>query len=114
MSFGFQNYIIFVTSKIEDYRVDMFIVIGLMFSGVLLGYLFRTRNLSKIHRLITVLIWLLLFILGIEVGGNERIVKGLHNIGLESVILTVGGTLGSVITAWGLWKILYKKDNEQA
>lgn len=80
----------------------MFTIIGLMLTGMLLGYLLRKRNLSKIHKVITVLIWVLLFILGIEVGGNEQIIKGLHTIGLEAVILTIGGTLGSVIAAWAL------------
>ena len=82
----------------------MFTIIGLMLTGMLLGYLLRKRNLSKIHKVITVLIWVLLFILGIEVGGNEQIIKGLHTIGLEAVILTIGGTLGSVIAAWALWR----------
>ena len=87
----------------------MFTIIGLMLTGILLGYLLRKRDLKKIHQIITLLIWLLLFILGIEVGSNEQIIKGLHTIGLEAVILTLGGTLGSVITAWALWRALYNK-----
>ena len=83
----------------------MFTIIGLMLTGMLLGYLLRKRNLSKIHKVITVLIWVLLFILGIEVGGNEQI---------EAVILTIGGTLGSVIAAWALWRALYKRKGGQA
>lgn len=87
----------------------MFIIIGLMLTGMLLGFLLRKRNLKKIHQIITVLIWLLLFILGVEVGSNEQIIKGLHTIGFEAVILTLGGTLGSVIAAWALWRALYKR-----
>ena len=64
--------------------------------------------------IIIVLIWVLLFILGVEVGGNEQIIKGLHTIGIEAIILTLGGTLGSVIAAWALWKALYKKKGEAA
>ena len=89
----------------------MFTIIGLMLTGMLLGYLLRKRDLKKV---ITVLIWVLLFILGIEVGGNEQIIKGLHTIGLEAVILTIGGTLGSVIAAWALWRALYKRKGGQA
>ena len=81
---------------------------------MLLGYLLRRRDLKKIHQIITLLIWLLLFILGIEVGSNEQIIKGLHTIGLEAVILTLGGTLGSVIAAWALWRVLYKKKGDRA
>ena len=41
----------------------MFTIIGLMLTGMLLGYLLRKRSLHKIHTVITVLIWALLFIL---------------------------------------------------
>lgn len=92
----------------------MFTIIGLMLTGILLGYLLRKRDLKKIHQIITLLIWLLLFILGIEVGSNEQIIKGLHTIGLEAVILTLGGTLGSVIAAWVLWRALYKRKGGRA
>ena len=92
----------------------MFTLIGLMLTGMLLGYLLRKRDLKKIHQIITLLIWLLLFILGIEVGSNEQIIKGLHTIGLEAVILALGGTLGSVIAAWALWRALYKRKGGRA
>lgn len=92
----------------------MFTIIGLMLTGILLGYLLRKRDLKKIHQIITLLIWLLLFILGIEVGSNEQIIKGLHTIGLEAVILTLGGTLGSVIAAWAPWRALYKRKGGRA
>ena len=92
----------------------MFTIIGLMLTGMLLGYLLRKRDLKKIHQIITLLIWLLLFILGIEVGSNEQIIKGLHTIGLEAVILTLGGALGSVIAAWALWRALYKRKGGRA
>lgn len=92
----------------------MFTIIGLMLTGILLGYLLRKRDLKKIHQIITLLIWLLLFILGIEVRSNEQIIKGLHTIGLEAVILTLGGTLGSVIAAWALWRALYKRKGGRA
>ena len=92
----------------------MFTIIGLMLTGILLGYLLRKRDLKKIHQILTLLIWLLLFILGIEVGSNEQIIKGLHTIGLEAVILTLGGTLGSVIAAWALWRALYKRKGGRA
>ena len=89
-------------------------IIGQMLTVMMVGYLLRKRDLKKIHQIITLLIWLLLFILGIEVGSNEQIIKGLHTIGLEAVILTLGGTLGSVIAAWALWRALYKRKGGRA
>ena len=85
----------------------MFTIIGLMLTGMLLGYLLRKRSLHKIHTVITVLIWALLFILGIEVGGNEAIIKGLHTLGLEALIITLAAVTGSILCAWGLWYLLY-------
>ena len=75
----------------------MFTVIRLMLAGMLAGFLLRKHALEFIRPTITVLIWALLFLLGVEVGGNEDILRGLHTIGLEAVVLTLGGTLGSKV-----------------
>lgn len=85
----------------------MFIIIGIMLTGMLLGYLLRNKRLKWIHKIITLLIWTLLFLLGIDVGGNEAIVKGLHTLGLEALIITLAAVIGSVLCAWGLWYLLY-------
>lgn len=87
----------------------MFTIIGLMLTGMLLGFLLRKQKLSGIHKVITVLIWLLLFLLGIDVGGNQKIINGLHTIGLEAIVITLAAVLGSVTAAWALWYVLYKK-----
>ena len=75
----------------------MFIIIGIMLTGMLLGYLLRSKRLSWIHKIITLLIWILLFLLGIDVGGNESIIKGLHTLGLEAVVITVAAVIGSTL-----------------
>ena len=95
----------------------MFTVIGLMLAGMLAGFLLRKHALEFIRPTITVLIWALLFLLGVEVGGNEDILRGLHTIGLEAVVLTLGGTLGSVAAARLLWQAMTdgkKRKTEQA
>ena len=90
----------------------MFTVISLMLTGILAGFLLRRRKLDGVHRLITVLIWALLFLLGVEVGSNERIIRGLHTLGLEALAIAVAGTLGSVLAAWGLWQIVARRRKE--
>lgn len=91
----------------------MFTIIGLMLTGMLLGFLLRKQKLAAIHRVITVLIWLLLFLLGIDVGSNQEIINGLHTIGMEAIIITLAAVLGSVTAAWGLWYVLYKRNKEE-
>ena len=81
----------------------MFIVIACMFAGIVAGYLFRKRKLHFIHRVILLLIWLLLFLLGLEVGTNEQVVRQFGNLGFEAFILAFAGTLGSVLFAGILW-----------
>lgn len=80
-----------------------------MLTGMLTGYLLRNKRLRWIHKVITVLIWLLLFLLGIDVGSNEAIIKGLHTIGLEAAIITIGAVVGSTLFAWGLWYLIYER-----
>lgn len=81
----------------------MLIVVAIMFCGIALGYLLRNYWLRLIPKIITLLIWLLLFFLGVEVGEDPRIIDGLKNLGLEAVWLSVMGVVGSVLLAWALW-----------
>ena len=51
----------------------MFKIVAIMLSGVVVGYLLRNKNLSFVPRLITIAIWVLLFMLGLAVGLNDAI-----------------------------------------
>ena len=78
--------------------------------GIGTGYLLRNKKMSFIGRVITALIWVLLFLLGIEVGANPRIINGLQTLGLEAIVLTIAGSLGSAIFAWALWRYVCRKE----
>ena len=92
----------------------MILIIALMLSGILFGYLFKKKKITWISRVITLLIWVLLFLLGIDVGSNQAIMSGLHTIGLEALVITVGAVLGSVVGARLLWKWINKDIKEEA
>lgn len=77
-----------------------------MLAGMLAGYVLRRKRLALIQPAITVLIWALLYLLGVEVGGNEAIINSLHTLGMEAAVMTLGSTLGSVTAALLLWKAL--------
>ena len=89
------------------------IIISLMLAGVAIGYLLRNRNTHAVHRIITVLIWTLLFLLGTEVGTNSAIINGLHTIGLEALFITLFAVLGSSLTAWGLWIYICRSNKKK-
>ena len=91
----------------------MFIIVGIMLTGMLVGYLFRSKKLSWIQSVITVFIWLLLFLLGIDVGGNQVIMSSLHTLGLEALYITIAAALGSSLCAWTLWHFITKSNKEK-
>lgn len=88
----------------------MFTVIAFMLGGMVTGFLFRRRKILFIHRIILILIWLLLFLLGLEVGQNEQVVQKFASLGLEASVIALLTTLGSVTGAWLLWLGIKKKD----
>ncbi len=90
----------------------MFTVLSFMFIGIALGYLLRSKKIHFIHWVVTTLIWLLLFLLGLEVGVNETIVRQFGTLGFEAFLLAGGATLGSVVFAWILWLAVRNKTVE--
>ena len=44
-----------------------------------------------------------------EVGGNQRLIRGISTLGAEALLLTLGGVVGSTLLAWGLWGIVMRK-----
>ena len=84
-------------------------IVMIMLCGIGTGYLLRNQKMSFIGRIITALIWVLLFLLGIEVGSNPSIVNGLQTLGLEAIVLTLGVSIGSAIFAWALWRYVTAK-----
>ena len=88
----------------------MLIVVSLMLCGIAVGYMLRNKNTHIVSRIIPVLIWLLLFLLGIEVGSNPRIVMGMQTLGIEALVLTIGGAVGTILCAWLLWIYVSRKE----
>lgn len=88
----------------------MFVIFGIMLTGIVLGYLLRKKKMIWINQIITLLIWALLFLLGIDVGKSDTIIKNLHTLGIEALTITIGAVIGSSVFAWALWYLLYTKN----
>lgn len=82
----------------------MFTVILIMLCGVVVGRLSQGRGRSFVPRVITILIWILLFLLGVEVGVNPRVVGSLGSLGVEAVVIAVFAVLGCGV----LCRLLFK------
>lgn len=90
---------------------DIIIVLAIMVLGIGIGLFIG--NKPKIIKIIGTLtsfsIFLLLFLLGIGVGSNNKIINNLHTIGIQAFILTIGAVLGSLICAYFTYNLFFKK-----
>ena len=80
-----------------------------MLCGILTGYLLRKKKMNYQSQIIMALIWILLFLLGLEVGSNEQVIKESGHLLLQAFLIATAGTLGSVLAAKLLWKYINKK-----
>lgn len=85
----------------------MLSIVGVMMGGIVMGYFFREKRLTCISRLIMIVIFILLFLLGINVGENKQIMGNLDVIGGEAVVITFGAVAGSVLCAWVIYKFYF-------
>ena len=79
-------------------------VVAIMLSGMAVGFLLRKRRLRVVPLAVTVLIWLLLFFLGVEVGENPQVINGIRDLGLEALWLSLTGLAGTILFSWALWR----------
>ena len=87
----------------------MYIAIACMIVGLLIGRLFRSRIDIPISKVIMVVICLLLFILGLELGANNQLMSNLPTLGFYAFTISFLALLGSIICAKIIYKYIVKK-----
>ncbi|MGI6046542.1 MAG: LysO family transporter [Petrimonas sp.] len=79
-------------------------IILIILSGVVVGYFVRKiPQVKYVGTIISLIIILLLFFLGVSVGANEQVVNNFSSIGLDALIITLGGTVGTILCAWWVY-----------
>lgn len=91
----------------------MFAVVGFLFLGICGGLLMRKREVRGLGHVTTVLIWVLLFLLGIEVGSDRDLLSALPDLGGEALCLAGVTVLGSCLTAHGLWTYAVRRQEKR-
>jgi uncharacterized membrane protein YbjE (DUF340 family) len=93
----------------------MIIVLLFLTSGIITGYILKKHikiiNISD--KLLTWSIYLLLFLLGISVGSNQKIISNFDKIGFQAIILSIAGIVGSIIIAFFVYKFFFLPKNEK-
>lgn len=92
----------------------MWIILGILALGALLGFVFRRRNwFHHIDQTISYTIYAMLFLFGITIGQNREVISNIGEFGLQALFLAVMGILGSVLVGWMLVRILQRKEVEK-
>ncbi len=88
----------------------MSIILLLMLSGIVTGFaLGKYPLILRINeKLLNAAIYILLLLLGIAVGTNEKIFNNLYQIGFQAFIITVGAIAGSVAFSWLIFKTFFR------
>ena len=90
-------------------------VLLVLWGSALVGWLLRRWPQTWIPNLLTFSIWLMLFCIGIEVGGNEVLMQSLGRLGWEAFVATVAAALCCSVGSMFFWKYVCggKKKNHE-
>ncbi|MBI9055155.1 MAG: LysO family transporter [Bacteroidales bacterium] len=90
----------------------MITVLLLMTAGTVLGWFIHKRKkiLKVSSELTNWAIYLLLFLLGVSVGTNEKILNNFSQIGWQAISITLFAVAGSILTSWLTYIIFFKKN----
>lgn len=93
----------------------MLTVIIIMTAGFLIGYLLRhKKGLVQIANKSTLwVIFVLLFFMGLSVGGNAEIMQNLDTIGMRGVALSLAAVFGSVVLSLPVYLLFFKSKNRE-
>ena len=82
----------------------MLAIFAVIIGGIVTGRLLVGWRLAFVQRLITFIIWALLFLLGVEVGSDPAVVGSLATLGAAAFAIFALSVAGSVFAAWLRWR----------
>lgn len=88
-------------------EVKLFILIGFLCLGLIIGYFVPIPEKwdKWIEKTQFILLLLVVFLMGLKIGGDERVFKSLPELGLKAVLITVGCIGGSMLFMYIFKKI---------
>lgn len=83
---------------------SMLLVLSSMFVGIVLGVLLRKWSFGWVEKGSVIVVWGLLFLLGIELGSNPQVVAALPTMGLSALIIALAAVIGSCAASLALYR----------
>ena len=88
----------------------MLVIFAVIIGGIITGRLLSSWRLVFVSRMITEIIWLLLFLLGLEVGSDPTVVGGMATLGRTAFVIFACSVAGSICMSWLLWRCVRRRD----
>ncbi len=88
----------------------MWVEVGLIVSGIPVGYALRKQPMAInfTNRALSAVIYALLFLIGLSLGGNEDLTARLAELGVQGVLLGILCAGGSIFATWLLYSVIFK------
>lgn len=90
----------------------MLVIIASLLAGYIIGYLTR-HPVKKTPAIINALIWLLLLLMGWEVGSTPNLAESLSTLGKEALILAIASVTGGIAASYLLWKVINRNKEKE-
>ncbi|MBC7959072.1 MAG: LysO family transporter [Vallitaleaceae bacterium] len=87
----------------------LFLYLGILLIGVLIGYkeISHRKLLSNLHRLQIAALILLLFIMGIRIGADPKVIGALTTLGFQAFVLAISSIFMSILFVFAYRKLFH-------
>lgn len=92
----------------------MFVIILLVLFGIAAGYALRRMELQRhIDFTMSWTIKVMLFVLGLSVGGNPSIINNLDDFGGQALLICCAGIVGSILFCMLVVRLFFKEGGKR-
>ncbi len=91
----------------------MISIIATMLTGILLGYFLKDKKFTQhTGKTISLTIFTMLFIMGLNIGSNKELIENLGEFGWQAAIISVSATCGSILASWIIFRLFFKEHTQ--
>lgn len=84
----------------------MITILCCLWLGIGLGYFFKCGVVARLGAAVTPCVWLLLLLMGVEVGGNEQLLAQLDVVCMQALVLAVATSVCCAVLSLLLWRLV--------
>ncbi len=88
----------------------MWVEVGLIVSGIPVGYALRKKPLAVniTNHALSIVIYALLFLIGLSLGSNDDLLARFTELGVQGVLIGILCSSGSIFVTWLIYNVIFK------